>query len=406
MIKESWPTFEDILTAYQSCRLHKISSIQQVRFEYKLSENILKIHNEIHSLTYSPSISKCFILTKPRSREIFAAHFRDRIIHHLIVSKLEPPWERKFSYSSFACRKGKGNHAAIKQLQKYARSASHGGIKEVFILKLDVQTFFASIDRMLLKNLMLQNIHDDKLNFLIEVTLNHDPRKNVHMASPFNSYNLISHNKSWFNRGPSKGLPIGNLTSQFGANVYCNDIDHYIKRTLKSKFYIRYVDDFIFLSNNPEELAPLIKKIGDYILKTRGLTLNKDKTLLKSLKQGVEYLGYILKQARNPKNPIQLFTPSKKKNELIMEANQVQRSGIPPAQFEHPLSIQRSTKKQELLFSSLNARLGSLNHGNSFILRKKTILKLQKSLALKDFNLYGNWKRLKIKGDFTSVKLK
>jgi RNA-directed DNA polymerase len=272
----SWPTFKDILSAYHQCRLKKQSSNQQISFEVRLAQNILKLEKEIKSQTYTPSRSRCFILNQPKPREIFAAHFRDRIIHHLIVSELEDYWERRFIFSSFACRKNKGTHGAIRYLQKQVRSLSQGGHKDVYILKLDLCSFFVSFDRYLLKDLLLASSTNNVLSYLIEQTFTHDPRKNVFIDSTEEERLLIEPHKSWFNREAHEGLPIGNLTSQFGANVYLNALDHYIKRELKQKYYQRYVDDLSFLSTSKEDLLQLEFKINSWLMTHRKQSLNKD----------------------------------------------------------------------------------------------------------------------------------
>ena len=116
--RDSWPTFKDVLKAYKECRVGKPASIHQSRFEAKLGENLWRLHKDIHSKSYKPSRATAFVVTHPKPREIFASHFRDRIVHHLIVSKLQPIWEPKFSPFSFACRKGRGTHGALLELQR------------------------------------------------------------------------------------------------------------------------------------------------------------------------------------------------------------------------------------------------------------------------------------------------
>ena len=137
-----WPTFYDLLVAYKNCRLHKPENASQTQFELHLSKNLLKLHESIHNGSYKPSPSQCFIVTHPKPREIFAAAFRDRVAHHLVVSQLAPAWDRKFIYSSFACRKERGTHGAIRFLQKKVRSLSQGGYKAVHCLQLDIEKFF------------------------------------------------------------------------------------------------------------------------------------------------------------------------------------------------------------------------------------------------------------------------
>src|SRR5436190_984572 len=123
-MNDFWPTFHDLLVAYKSCRLHKRASRSQIQFEAKLGESLSILHKEIHSNQYCPAPAKFFVVTHPKPREIFASDFRDRVVHHLIVSQLEVTWEKKFIYSSFACRLTKGSHGAIKYAQQSVRSLS------------------------------------------------------------------------------------------------------------------------------------------------------------------------------------------------------------------------------------------------------------------------------------------
>ncbi len=233
--QNNWPTFDDVLTAYQHCRVGKPASVQQSRFELKLSENILNLVSDIHKRKYKPGQATCFVVTHPKPREIFAANYQDRIVHHLIVSRLEPIWEPKFINTSFACRKGKGTHGALQNLKTQIRRISQGGKLPVYVLQLDLAAFFVSIHRPTLKNLFLKGLNPraKQLQWLIETYMNHDPRKDVRMLCTEERHAAIPKEKSWFNRAPDDGLPIGNLTSQFGANVYLNDLDHWIMRVLK-----------------------------------------------------------------------------------------------------------------------------------------------------------------------------
>ena len=309
----NWPTFHDLMVAYKNCRIGKPASPSQIRFEMRLADSLSALHREIHAGTYRPSPSKCFVVTQPRPREIFAADFRDRVIHHLIVSKLSPSWERKFIDGSFACRIGKGSHGAIRFVQKRVRQLSRGGHGSVFALQLDIEKFFVSIHRPTLCELLLKNVKHPKLYSLTKAVYGHDARINVKRGSNPALFQLIPHGKSWFDQPPGKGIPIGNLTSQFGANVYLTALDHFIQRKLKPHTYLRYMDDLLLLDRDPEKLRSMSEPIDQWLRTHRDQRLNPAKTILSDLTEGIAYLGYELKQIDDSPQPLQVFAEPLKK---------------------------------------------------------------------------------------------
>ena len=181
-IDPEWPSFHDLMTAYKSCRLGKPANPSQIRFEIRLAENLSALLKEIHSGAYRPSPSKCFIVSHPRPREIFAADFRDRVVHHLVVTKLSPSWERKFIDGSFACRVGRGSHGAVRFLQKKVRQLSRGGHAPVFALQVDIEKFFVSIHRPTLCKLLLKDVEHPRLKMLVHAIYSHDARMGVKRA--------------------------------------------------------------------------------------------------------------------------------------------------------------------------------------------------------------------------------
>jgi RNA-directed DNA polymerase len=404
-----WPTFLDVLTAYQNCCAGKSRSLHQSKFESHLGENISSLTNEIHQRTYKPLNSVCFVVTHPKPREIFAARFRDRIVHHLIVSELSKIWEKKFSHFSFACRKNKGTHGAIRELQKQARRMSQGGRKEVYALQLDVASFFVSIDRAILKNLMLKKATNPQLRWLIVNLFDHDARIKVQKQSPPDLFNLIPDSKSWFHRPAQQGVPIGNLTSQFGANLYLNDLDQQIVRILKPNGYLRYMDDFTLLDTDPEKLKTMIEPIDSWLLTNRKQTLNSRKTTLKSLKDGIEYLGYKIKQTYCPQNPAKLFLMPNKKWDFLQDLREIEMHDIPSPNRLHPLAPTLNYSIAQKRLASINARLGLQKHAQSYRFRAQSLETLLKSIT-KNSELPPEhslqWETIKIKKDFTSVKIR
>ena len=217
---QTWPTFHDLMIAYKNCRLHKPASNSQILFESRLGIHLSQLHQEILSGKYRPMPSHCFIVTQPKPREIFAAHFRDRVVHHLVVSQLEPFWEKSFIHSSFACRKGKGPLAAIKYAQTQVRQISQGGRRPVWALQIDVKKYFVTIHRPTLVQLLVHPIRQTYLRNLVQLIFQHDARIGAKVRIHPSNFKLIMEGKSWFDQDPDRGIAIGNLSSQFGANVY------------------------------------------------------------------------------------------------------------------------------------------------------------------------------------------
>lgn len=197
----------------------------------------------------------------PKPREVFAADFRDRVVHHLLVSRVDPVFEPRFIHDSYACRKGKGVLAASDRLMKFLAQATANGRRRAWALKLDIASFFPSIDEQTLLEITCRQVRDPELRWLTETILFHDPTKSYRfkpgpgrVQPPGHRGYPIPAQKSLFGKAGERGLPIGNLTSQFWANVNLNELDHFAKRTLGCRFYIRYVDDLILLHDSPDTL--------------------------------------------------------------------------------------------------------------------------------------------------------
>jgi RNA-directed DNA polymerase len=297
-------SFENIYNSYIECRKNKRNTINALKFEQNLDQNLQELYYSLKNRTFEPGRSVCFIVLKPKPREVFAADFRDRIVHHLIVGFLEKIFEPLFSKNSFACRKNKGTHKAVKHLQRDMRkiTGSNTGKKRAFYLQLDIKNFFMSINKKILFSLIKKRVEDCsgwKLDFkkdLLWVTkkiIFHDPTNNFFQKTPF-LVKFVPCHKSLINVSNAKGLPIGNYSSQFFANVYLNELDAFVKRELDCSYYVRYVDDFILLSNSKEELLEWFWKIKDFLKSNLLLDLKTEVKLL-PLSNGIDFLGYITK---------------------------------------------------------------------------------------------------------------
>lgn len=412
--KETWPDFSDVLKAYQECRVGKQAGIHQAYLESKLSESLLKITKEIRSRRYKPFKSSVFVVTHPKPREVFAAHFRDRIVHHLIVSKLQPIWEKKFSPMSFACRKGKGTHGALKEFQRQVRKVSGGGNHTVYALQLDIASFFVSINRPILKELFIKSLNpkEETLRWLIEVFMDHDPRKDALIHSPPSLMALIPPSKSWFSKDEQTGLPIGNLTSQFGANVYLNELDHWIQRKLKPQSYLRYMDDLTLLDRDPNKLRKLIDPIDQWLKTHRLQEMNTSKTTLTSMREGIDYLGFRIIQTDCSKNPARLHSTPKTKWSFVKDLKNLSQTGLPPMKQLHPLAPVLSKKKARTRLASVNSRLGLFKHADNYRFKKEALMKLDQAINIHDRVLSQDgetvfkWEKVRIKKDLSSVRLK
>lgn len=288
----------DLYAAYYEARRHKRNTVNALEFELDLETNLERLYREIAYGTYRISPSICFIVEKPVKREIFAANFRDRVVHHFVMAKLMPIFENQFIFDSYSCREGKGNLFGIQRLQKFIRSCSDNYQRDAYILKLDIQGFFMNINKPLLCQKILDMIDRkyhkddiDRLKWLVRIIVMNDPTADCRIKGKRSDWDGLPVNKSLFSTPKDCGLPIGNLTSQVFANYYLNDFDHYMKETLKLRYYGRYVDDFFVVHSDKDFLKGLVSLIDRYLKQTLGANLHPKKCYFQSFAKGVAYLG-------------------------------------------------------------------------------------------------------------------
>ncbi|MDP2929397.1 MAG: reverse transcriptase/maturase family protein [Candidatus Omnitrophota bacterium] len=289
-------SFANIYRCYLACRRNKRNTINALRFEINAEENILKLERELKTKTYRPSRSILFASRKPKLREIFAADFRDRVVHHVLVDYLERIYEPIFIHDSYACRKDKGTHAAVSRLQSFLRKVFKNKNTRAYYLQLDIKDFFTSIDKDILFCLMKKKIAGKDILWLTEKILFHDPTGSFILRDGENIINKIPPNKSLFGKDNKKGLPIGNLTSQFFANVYMNELDQFVKHSLKARYYIRYVDDLVLLSDNKDTLVKWRQDIETFLAEKLLLRLHPNRRKLQPISNGIDFLGYITRR--------------------------------------------------------------------------------------------------------------
>lgn len=272
-------------------------------FEINLFPNLRYLSQDILDKTYYPLRSTAHIITKPVIREIFAAPFRDRIVHHLLFGSVYDWWDNHFIYDSYSCRLDKGVLFGIRRLDHHIRSASENYKHKVFIFKLDIQGYFMSLPRVELYQRAIwgldQQFKDKKekreydiLKFLWQRTIMDDPVKGAKKKGNLDAWRFLPASKSLFNQPAGQGIVIGNLTSQLLSNIYLDQLDHFITQDLGYKHYGRYVDDFFIVVREYQlgQLKRDICAIEEY-LKLIGLTLHPKKRLLKESKYGVPFLG-------------------------------------------------------------------------------------------------------------------
>jgi len=299
---------EMLFKAYFDARKHKRAKHSQLEFEWNLEDNIFNLYQEIVNKTYKPGSSICFVVEKPVKREIFAANFRDRVVHHFIFNILNPLAEKVLLHDVYSCRKGKGTLFGIQRASAKMQSCTSNFKEKAFVLKLDISGYFMNMNKDLLfskfvsiinKNELFLPIQSTLLTYLVTQNIYHDPTTDCKFQSHKKKWNNLPKNKSLFYSKKKCGLPIGNLTSQLYGNLYLNDFDHYIKRELKVKHYGRYVDDFFAIHTSKTILLENIEKIKLRLQQVEKLELHPKKIYLQEIRKGFPFLGvYILPYRR------------------------------------------------------------------------------------------------------------
>ncbi len=270
-------SYQNLWSALHKAKKGRRTKDYVQKFEFDAEKEIVSLHTELCQQTYLPGKHKEFYVFEPKKRMISAAPFRDRVVHHALCNVIAPLFEKKFIFDSYANREGKGTHSAVERYQFYAK-------KNRYVLKCDIKKYFPSIDHAILKSVIRKTISCPATLWLIDTLIDHSNHQDP-MNEYFNGDTLFSPYQL------RRGLPIGNLTSQFFANVYLNEFDHYIKEELQQKAYIRYVDDFAVLSNDKEELNCVREKIEEYLTRYR-LTIHNNKSFIQTVQTGVRLLGF------------------------------------------------------------------------------------------------------------------
>ena len=327
-------SFDNLHLAYLKARKAKRYRSCVLEFSRNLEENLLNIQSNLINLIYKPGPYKEFIIYDSKKRQIKAPEFSDRIVHHALLNIIEPIFDRGFIYDSYACRKNKGVHRAVKRLEYFLRSLSvKSWVQEeeyktrprIYCLKCDISKYFESINHEILFNLLKKKIADQKVLILFKKIIDSIPSE--------------------------KGIPIGNLTSQFFANVYLNELDQFIKHCLRCRYYLRYMDDFLILDFHKKKLHQTKEIIRGFLKDELKLELHPQKTNIFPTNKGIDFLGYVV------------FDHYK-----LLRKSTVKRF-LNRTKFYKRKLIERKISKKQFNFS-LNAWLGYAGFANSYQLRK------------------------------------
>lgn len=301
----------DLYIAYNKAIKHKKNKPYVKAFAKKLNENIENLLDDLWNRTYVPEPSICFIISHPKKREVFAASFRDRIVHHLYYMYTSEFFERTFIEDAYSCIKNRGTNYGIDRLKYHLASETLNYTKEAYALKIDIKGYFMNIDRNILLNIALKTINhyknvqyfNKKLDFdfiewLTKEIILLDCTHNCIYISKKEEYIGLAKSKMLSSTPPHCGLPIGNLTSQLFSNVYLNLLDHYVKQVLKFKHYGRYVDDAFIICEDKKRILEAIPKIEKFLNNVLHIELQKGKTKINKASYGVEFLGAFVKPFR------------------------------------------------------------------------------------------------------------
>lgn len=286
------------MAAYFDCRRHKRNTRSALAFELDLEANLRRLYEDLVAGSYRPGPSICFVITRPKPREVWAADFRDRIVHHVLYSRVAPRFYASFIADSCACIPGRGTLYGARRLDAKVRSITRNWSRPAHFLKCDIANFFVAIDKRILAELLAARIHEPWWLELANTILFHDPRHDVELRGRADRLALIPLHKSLFRQPDHLGLPIGNLSSQFFANVYLDVLDQFVKHCLRVRHYIRYVDDFVLLHESPQWLNAAREQIEQLLADRLALRLNASKTVLQPIERGIDFVGQVVRPWR------------------------------------------------------------------------------------------------------------
>jgi len=323
---------ENLFSAWDAFKSGKLNKKDVQYFEWRLEQNIFALHRDLKHKIYVHQPYTGFYITDPKRRHIHKASVRDRILHHAVYSILNPLFETTFIPTSFSCRVGFGSHKGVEVFERMTKKVSRNGKRPCYVLKCDVRKFFDSIDHHILLSIIEKRIKDPDVMWLLK--------------------EIIKSFESGRSAVRAVGIPIGNLTSQLFANVYMNEFDQFMKHELRVKYYARYTDDFIIVSEDKQYLEHLLPLISQFLKDTLALELHPNKSILLSICQGIDFLGYVV-------FPHHRLLRTKTKRRLMKKMKQRMK------QYEEKI-ISYNTFN-----ASLQSYLGMFSHANTYEFQKK-----------------------------------
>jgi RNA-directed DNA polymerase len=289
-------TYKELYQALRKARHGKVASANQLRFDYLWMDRLLELQKALNTFTWKPRPSTCFVVQRPKARQIHAPDFSDRVVHHAIVPTLEAEYDPTFIFDSYANRKGKGSHKAVQRVQQFVRQV-HSGQGGGWYLQIDIKNFFPSLSREKLWTRMKPRLERSGIAPWIMRATHALLRQSVEKTGVIyrcrpEELARVPEYKRLENAAPGCGLPAGNLSSQFLANVYLDPFDQFVKRTLRVKRYVRYVDDMVLIHRDRAQLEEWLEKIRDFLRYELALEI-KDGIILRPLTSGIDFLGYV-----------------------------------------------------------------------------------------------------------------
>lgn len=387
---------EELFSAYYDCRHNKRKTFNALAFEGDFESRLVDLWHEINDGTYYPGRSIAFMVFKPVKREVFAADFRDRVVHHLIINKLMYLFEALFIHDSYSCRDNKGTLYGVKRIQSFIEECSDNYTKDCYVLKMDIKSFFMSIDKNILWRRLQAFISEyyhgvDKeiiLN-LVKMIVYHCPQNNCFIKGRKSDWDGLPHSKSLFYAGKYRGLPIGNLSSQVFANFYLDAFDKYVKNDLGIKYYGRYVDDFVIVHTDKQYLVSLQDKLRRFMKEKLHLTLHPKKVYLQHYSKGVKFIGAVVKPGR-------IYVGNRTKGNFYQKLHEFNRLAE-----EDP----KYADKAEHFVSSINSYLGFMLHYSTYKIRHKMIWNNISDKWWPLIYTYGDAKKISLKDEhMTNVK--
>jgi len=334
---EELTSFKNLLLAAGKSQKGKRMKPNTAKFSFFLEKELLRLQQELLSQTYRPGAYRNFFVYEPKPRLISAAPYRDRVVHHAFCNIVEPIFDKTFIFDSYACRIDKGTHIALDRAQRFLRANK-------YVLQCDIQKYFPSINHDILLSILLRKIKDEKALWLAKLIIDSSPLLNEPTDQRINE--LTNH-----------GIPIGNLTSQFFANLYLNELDYFVKFDLRERYYIRYMDDFLLFGNDKEHLNKRKLDIAQFLEGCLKLKLHPKKSVIFPVRLGVGFLGFrIFRDYRRlKKENVKRFIKRMKNLQKLLS------QGL--------ISINEVS-------NSLRCWVAHASYGNTYNLRKKILAKI------------------------------